>query len=216
MLAWVTTWKQKLYEHYHEPQARCQGEFYSHQRRERRSAIKFRNSLSPLNHSPWWESEMESESLNEKERGCPLTCSDPQGPAVTQVTQPHPSPPPTEWSADQHRPPRSSVQKPCHTHNFQSGDAILLQRWAGDFHGTVIDFGFGGSIPLPAANWMTFGRSFDMAKLVTEHKIVMLNKDQGQIKVAMKQMTSNKPFDVSSVLPWAESETSCLLFREDH
>jgi hypothetical protein len=37
-----------------------------------------------------------------------------------------------------------------------------------------------------------------MAELVAEHKTEMLNKDQGQIKVMMRQMTPHKPSGVSS------------------
>lgn len=67
--------------------------------------------------------------------------------------------------------------------------------------GTVIDFGFRVSIQSPVANLLTFGWSSNMAKLVAEHKTEILNKDQGQIKVMMRQMTPYRPFDVSSFFP---------------
>lgn len=101
----------------------------------------------------------------------------------------------------------------CKAHGFQRVDATLIQRWAGDFQDTVIDFGFWVIIHPPAASLLTFGWSSDMAKLVAEHKTEMLNIDQGQIKVTMRQMTQNKPFHVGSFWPWEGFETSCPLFR---
>lgn len=177
------------------------GEICTQIREGKNSMInKFKNSLSRLDHSPRRGNESISEDAQNLSE--PSTCRDP-GPHSMKC-----------WMASI-RLPGSRVQKDCNAHNFQREDAIVLQRWAGDFHGTVIDFGFWGSIPSPAASPLTFGWSSDMAKLVTEHKTEVLNKEQGQMKVTMRQMTSNKPSDVSSVSSWQEFETSCLLLRED-
>lgn len=177
------------------------GEICTQIREGKNSTInQFKNSLSPLDHNPRQENESKSEDAqNTRELS---TCHDP-GPHSMKC-----------WMAGI-RLPGGRVQKACNAHNFQREDAIVLQRWAGDFHGTVIDFGFWGSIPSPAASLLTFGRSSDMAKLVTEHKTEVLNKDQGQMKVTMRRMTSNKPSDIGSVSSWQEFETSCLLLRED-
>ena len=82
------------------------GEICTQIREEKKNSTinKFRNSLSPLDHSFWWESERESESLTERERKRMPRTPESHRPAVTQV--------PAGWSADdQHQAPREQGVK---------------------------------------------------------------------------------------------------------
>lgn len=103
---------------------------------------------------------------------------------------------------------RSSTQTGCKACDFRKVAGTSSRGELGISTGTVIDPGVRVSAQSPAANSLTFGWSSNMAKLVAEHKTKTLNKDQGQVKVTMRPMTSRKPFHVSSFLLCEESETS--------
>lgn len=111
---------------------------------------------------------------------------------------------------------QSSAQKAGKACDFREVAGTPSRGELGISIRTVIDPGVRGSAQSPAANSMTFGWSSNMAKLVAEHKTETLNKDQGQVKVTMRPMTSHKPPRVRSFLLWEEPETSCFLFGQDH
>lgn len=111
---------------------------------------------------------------------------------------------------------RSSAQKAHKACDFRKVAGTPSRGELGISIRTVIDPGVRVSAQSPAANSMTFGWSSNMAKLVAEHKTETLNKDQGQVKVRMRPMTSHKPSHVRSFLLREEPETSCFRFGQDH
>lgn len=165
----------------------------------------FRYNLSTSNRTLWWESA--SGLLHQLTHG--------EGRTIQEFRR-----------FDSRRPlssgsPRSWVLTEQCTKSLQSRDfrkAVGTPSWGelGISTGTVIDAGVRGSAQSTAANSLTFGWSSNMAKLVAEHKTKTLNKDQGQVKVARKPVTSRKPSRVRSFLLWGESETSCFLFGQGH
>ena len=179
------------------------GEICTQIREGKNSMInKFKNSLSRLDHSP-----RRNEMKWKRIRGC----SEPE----RAIDLPWPRSSQHEVLNGQHQAPRKQgaerLQHPQLPERRRNRPAEV--SWGFPRHSNRL--WLLREHPIASSQPVTFGWSSDMAKLVTEHKSEVLNKEQGQMKVTMRQMTSNKPSDVSSVSSWQEFETSCLLLRED-